>query len=234
MARAPSAAFRDRVDRLARPRPLGHGAGCPHRKRFSLLRRVVRALTCALLLSALAWPVLGHAELEGATPGPGDEVTGSPTVLVARFSQDLDPGRTSLEVRDSSGARVARGGELGDGPREFRLGLPELAPGQYEVRWTSFSTEDGELFRDTYTFEVLAAPSPSPTPSATPDERPSASLSPSPPPSSAPPASPSPSPGLSAPGEATSDLDASVLLPIVVALAAVGAFGLWALRRPRP
>lgn len=194
-------------------------------------RRVFRALVGAVLLSSLASPVLGHAALESATPGPGDQVTGSPTVLVARFSQDLDPARTSLEVRDASGARVARGGELGEGPREFRLDLPELAPGEYEVRWTSFSAEDGELFRDTYTFEVLAAPSPSPTPSATPTERPSASPSPSP---TASPTMPSATPGPPAdPDGPASGLDASVVVPIVVALAAVAAFGLWALRRPR-
>ena len=195
--------------------------------------RVLRALVCAVLLSSLASPVLGHAELKSATPGPGEQLIGSPTVLVAQFSQDLDPARTSLEVRDASGARLARGGELGDGPREFRLELPELAPGEYEVRWTSYSTEDGELARDTYTFEVLAAPSP--TPSATPTERPSASPSPSPSPRpTAPSATPSASPGPPSDHDgAATALDASVVLPIVVALAAVGAFGLWALRRPR-
>ena len=107
-------------------------------------RLVLRALVCAGLLSSLAAPVLGHAALESATPGPGDRVTGSPMELVAQFSQDLDPTRTSLEVRDATGARVARGGDPGNTPREFRLDLPELAPGKYEVRWTSSSTEDGE------------------------------------------------------------------------------------------
>lgn len=196
-------------------------------------RRVIRALACAAFLLSLASPVLGHAELKSATPGPDDRVTGSPTELVARFSQNLDPSRTSLEVRDASGARVVRGGELGDGPREFRLQLPDLAPGEYEVRWTSYSTEDGELARDTYTFEVLAAPSPSPTATATPrpSPRPSTSAAPSASPTVLP-SSPtvSPDPG---PSGSPSDLDTSVLIPIVVALGAVGAFGLWALRRPR-
>lgn len=199
-------------------------------------RLVLGALVCAGLLSSLASPVLGHAALESATPGPGDRVTGSPMQLVAQFSQDLDPTRTSLEVRDAAGARVARGGDLGNGRREFRLDLPELALGEYEVRWTSYSTEDGEIARDTYTFEVVAAPSPppSPTPSPRRSVQPTASFSPSPsptPPASSPSVSPSPASDASGspPG-----LDASVLIPIVVALAAVGAFGLWALRRPRP
>jgi len=200
-----------------------------------LPRRFLRALVGAVLLSSLGSPVLAHAELESATPGPGDRVIGSPRELVAQFSQDLDPSRTSLEVRDASGARIARGGELGDGPREFRLVLPSLQPGEYEVRWTSYSTEDNEIARDTYTFEVLAAPSPSPTPAAT--RTPSASPSVTPSPTStatSPPSSPSGSLG---PGSDTggtpSEIDGSVLIPIVVALAVAGAFGLWALRRSR-
>lgn len=195
--------------------------------------RVLRALAAAVLLSSLVSPVLAHAELKSATPGPGDRVTGSPTELVAQFSQNLDPAKTSLEVRDASGSRVARGGELGDGPREFRLDLPELEPGEYEVRWTSYSTEDSEIARDSYTFEVLAAPSPSPTPTAAPaaTTRPSAWPSPTPTATLPPgPASASPGPGANG---TSSGADGSIVIPIVVALAAVGAFGLWALRRPR-
>ena len=197
-------------------------------------RCVLRAVACAFLLSSIAAPTLAHAALGSATPGPGDRVTGSPAELVARFSQNLDPSRTSLEVRDPSGARVARGGELGDGPREFRLELPELAPGVYEVRWTTYSTEDNEIARDTYTFELLAAPSPSVTPTATALPSPPATASP---PAqaraTAPPRSPSASAAAGSETNAMSGLDAAVMIPIVVALVLVGAFGLWALRRQR-
>ena len=197
--------------------------------------RVLRALLCALLLASLAWPALAHAALESATPGPGDDLVGSPEELVAQFSQNLDPSRTSLEVRDASGARVARGGELGDGPREFRLDLPDLAPGVYEVRWTTYSTEDSEIARDSYTFEVLAAPSPSPTPTESPRPTTSAtpSRSPSPPPSASPSSLPSASPIAGSDASGAAGVDASVLIPIVVALAVVGGFGAWMLRRSR-
>lgn len=194
-------------------------------------RRFLRALVGAVLLASLVSPVLAHAELESATPGPGDRVTGSPSELVAQFSQDLDPSRTSLEVRDASGARIARGGELGDGPREFRLVLPSLQPGEYEVRWTSYSTEDNEIARDTYTFEVLESPTPAAT--RTPSARPSVTPSPTST-ATSPPSSPIESlgPG-SGMGGTPSGVDGSVLIPIVVALAVAGAFGLWALRRSR-
>lgn len=187
------------------------------------------AALAALLLSTLATPVAAHAELVSATPGPGDEVTGSPDELVARFSQDLVESRTTLEVRNASGTTVARGGELGRNPREFRLELPELAPGTYEVRYATFSAEDSELHRDTFEFTVLPEPTPSPTPSPTR----MATAPPSPSPSPMPSPSPVPSPSASAPpgGGSGASSDISVVLPIVAALAVVAAIGVWLWRR---
>jgi methionine-rich copper-binding protein CopC len=170
----------------------------------TLARYLTPLFVAALLLLLNTAPALAHAEFVSGAPGPGDEVVASPVELVIEFSQDLDPSRTSLEVRDASGVTVARGGEVGDGPREFRLALPELAPGAYEVRWTSFSAEDGELARGSYDFTLVAAPSPSisatPSPTTVPD------------------------------GASPRGADA-VLIPIVVALLAVGAIGIWLVRR---
>ncbi len=194
--------------------------------------RFLRALAGATLLASIAAPVFAHAELKTATPGPGDTVSGSPSELVARFSQDLDPSKTTLEVRDASGARIVRGGEPGSGPREFRLTLPALEPGDYEVRWTSSSSEDGEIARGTYTFEVVPEPTPAPagTPAPTPvaTNEPSASTSGPPTQTPAPPTlapSPTPDPGIAS--------DGAILIPIVVVLLAVLGVGAWALRRPR-
>lgn len=193
-------------------------------------RAVFRSLACALVLYALASPVLAHAELISAQPGPGDRLTIAPSELVAKFTQDLDPSRSSLELRDASGTRIVKGGELGNGPREFRLDLPELAPGKYEVRWVSLSTEDGEIFRGTYTFEVVAAtPTPTPAPPSPTPAMPSASTTPS---SSPPSRSSIPSPvPTQGPVPDASGLDAFVVLPIVVAALVVAAFGVWMLRR---
>jgi methionine-rich copper-binding protein CopC len=194
-----------------------------------LWRSILLALTLALLLAPA---VVAHAELESATPGPNDEVVGPPTELVTQFSQNLDPSRTTLDVRDAAGTRIARGGEPGDGKREFRLALPELAPGEYEVRWTSYSSEDRELARGSYTFAVL--PAPSPTPSATPS--PSARPYETPPPS--PPATPTTAPTVRAsevpapPTTATSTLD--TVLPIAATALVVAIVLVWLMRRRRP
>ena len=173
----------------------------------------------------LAWPAVavGHAELDTATPGSGDEVVGSPPEIVLTFTQDLDMSRTTLEVRDTSGAAVAEGPVLGDGPRELHLTLPELAPGDYEVRWVSFSAEDSELERGRYSFTVLPAPSPTPPPSiaatAAPtvvETAPLGTAAPGPSPSAAP---------------TPSDGGLGALVPIGIAAIALVAIGAWLLRR---
>lgn len=195
-----------------------------------MARSISRAAAVAALSAMLfVAPAFAHAAFVSGTPGPGAEVAGSPEALVITFSQDLDPSRTSLEVRDASGASVARGGGLGDGPREFRLALPELAPGRYEVRWTSFSAEDGELARDSYTFAVVAAPSPSPSPSPTPI--PSSSPSPSPSPTRGP-ATPVPSPRAVEPaGPAPAAGDGAVIIPILAASLVIAGLAVWLVRR---
>lgn len=198
-------------------------------------RSLWRSFLAALVLTLLLAPsVVAHAELESATPGPGDDVVGSPTELIAQFSQNLDPSRTVLEVRDSVGTRLARGGEPGDSPREFRLALPDLAPGEYEVRWTSFSSEDGELARDSYTFTVSPEPSPSPSPTATPSTRPSAAPTPTATVSPTATGTPTPAPSVD---PAPPTPPASILetvLPIAATALVVAAVAVWLLRRRRP
>lgn len=189
-------------------------------------RFIAHALACATLFLVMASPALAHSALLSASPGPNDEVVGSPTEVVARFSQDLDMSRTSMSVSNSAGTVVAEGAELGNGPRELRLALPELPAGEYVVDYTTFSSEDGELHRGDYTFTILPAPSPSPKPSPTPT--PSASASPS----ASAALTPSPSPTASPSTGPTSENDeGGAVVAILLALIVVGAFGIWLLRR---
>lgn len=185
-----------------------------------------RLFTVPLVVAALLlWPqvALGHAGLDSATPGPGDEVVGSPAEIVARFTQDLDMSRTTMDVRDASGAIIAEGPERGDGQRELRLALPELDPGEYEVRWTSFSAEDSELERGRYTFTVLPEPSPTPAATEAATDAPTAG-----------PATVVPSPGATPVATAAptpSDGGIAALLPIGIAVVVLIAIGAWLLRR---
>ena len=210
-------------------------------------RVLARSLLLAAAVSVLVMPVpaLGHAAFVSATPGPGDVVTQPVTELILTFSQNLDPSRTSVELRDPSGARVARGGEQ-TGKREWRLPVPALAPGTYQVRWTTFSAEDGELARDRYSFTVEAAAEPSPTPTPQPPSAaPSATTSPGA--TSSPDVTTAPSPSSARPSPAATESVAtpppaapagdsaglSVLLPILVVLVLLAVVGIRFLRRGR-
>ena len=97
--------------------------------------------------------------------------------------------------------------------------VPELAPGTYEVRWTSV-TDDGHVERDTWAFTVTAAPTPTPSPTPSPTAEPTASATPAPTatPEPSPTVAPSPSADV---GDQAGD-SGDVLLPIVIALAVVG------------
>ena len=185
--------------------------------------RLLLFLAIAGALLAVPGAAMAHAELDTATPGDGDEVVGSPAEIVLTFTQDLDMSRTTLEVRDASGATVAEGPKLGSGPRELRLTLPELAPGAYEVRWTSFSAEDSELERGRYSFTVLPAPSPTPAPSIAATAVPTIA-------STAAPVTAAPTPAASA-APAPADGGVAALLPIGIAALAIVAIGAWLLRR---
>ena len=190
--------------------------------------RIVRAAaSAAILLLLLATTALGHSQLTTATPGPDEEVSTVPDELVANFTQNLDAGRSSMELRDASGQRLATGAKDPAEPRVMRMALPELEPGEYEVRWTTFSTEDGELARGTYTFVVVAGPSPSPSASATPSSEPTPSKVA--PPSVAPTITPAPS---SEPGNGTEASGDQVIWPLLVLALVVASVGVWIYRRP--
>lgn len=197
---------------------------------------MVQSLVRAALFAALATvmlipaPVVAHAELKTAVPGPGDEVVGSPQVLITRFDQNLDPSRTSLQLRNAAGVVLARGGELGAGPREFTLPLPELSPGEYKVYWTSYSTEDAELGRGTFTFTVLAAPTAPPSLSPSPWANPTAAPPTAVPGSATSVPSPSPFPQAAAPTAG----EGLVVIPIAAAALLLAGVIVWMTRRRQP
>ena len=136
-------------------------------------------------------------------------------------------------LRDTNNKIVARGGpDPGDDKRMVITDLPELAPGSYEVQWTTVSAEDGELARGTWSFTVAVAlktpgtPAPTATASASAAATPSATAEPT--------AAPSPS-ASPAPTDQTGASGGDVILPIIVALAVVLiAAGFLLSRRGRP
>jgi methionine-rich copper-binding protein CopC len=199
--------------------------------------RVRSTIVVFATLLALSVPgvTAAHAELAVATPPDGSTVEGPPAEVAGTYTQDLTVDGSSLQLRDANGEVIAKGGvDPNDIRRMVIADLPTLAPGRYEVRWTTASAEDDEVARDTWTFTVTAAPAAAPTatsvPTATPAptaSSPAASAA-SPDPSAAPTPTPSERPGDQGPG-GVGGSDAA--LPVAAAFAVVAVAAVVLLRR---
>ena len=183
--------------------------------------RVLSAAAAVVFLLGLPGVAAAHSELESANPADGAVLDASPPEIVLTFSETLDPQKSSISLRDASGAEVAGARVDPDDDTVMRLTPPTLAPGAYEIRWTSVA-EDGDLLRGTVHFEVAAAEVTS-SPTAEPSESPSAVATASAGPTTAP--SPSPS---AAGGQTASSSD--VILPILAAIVLIAVLGAWLLR----
>lgn len=193
-----------------------------------------KAAVAALLLLALhvaAPRAAAHSELVASDPADGAVLVAPPAGVVADFTEPVDPGRSSLELRGPDGGRIATGGVPSGGPatRMTIAGLAGLAPGAYEVRWTTVTPDDGGVERGTVRFTV-AEPTPvPPTPTAEPPPTPSLAPIGSPSPS---PTSPSPGPSAGPEPQAGTGI-ADLALPLVVLVALVAAGAAILLRRRR-
>jgi copper resistance protein C len=169
--------------------------------------------------------VLGHAELATMTPADKSTVP-APTEIVATFTETLNPAGSSLTLVDSTSKVVVQGGTVdATNKKTMRLDVStvSLAPGTYEIRWTSKSAADGDLDRNKTTFTVAAA---SPSPSVAPASQ--SGSAPSAPPSASPTVAPSPSASGGTGTAASSTSDA--LIPILAVIVVIALLGLWLLR----
>ncbi|MDZ7674063.1 MAG: copper resistance protein CopC [Acidimicrobiales bacterium] len=101
-----------------------------------------------------------HTEVQRATPGPGEVVTGAPEAVELRFLDPVLPG-VRIDVSDADERAVAGLGDVtvDDGNRRARVGFAPLDPGVYVVT-IEFVAEDGDRQREAYRFTVEAAGEP--------------------------------------------------------------------------
>lgn len=142
-------------------------------------------LTAALLLAGLAAFSLAvtasaHAELISSDPAAGGTLETTPYTLTATFDEELDAQASTIVVRDSSGAEVASGGVSEDYATVMTVELPELAPGEYTVRWTSVTPDDQGVERGTFTFTVAEGATPTAEPTGAPSAGPTPAVTASP------------------------------------------------------
>jgi methionine-rich copper-binding protein CopC len=103
------------------------------------MRTVLTVVT--LLLSALGSGVAqAHAFLDHASPLVGSTVRAAPHEVSLSFTQNLEAAFSSVQVTDSSGARVDQGKAQVSG-NTMRIGLKALKPGSYRVHWHALSVD---------------------------------------------------------------------------------------------
>lgn len=190
------------------------------------VRRIPVFFVLAAIAFALAFPmgVAAHSELETASPADNATLSAQPEEILLTFSAELD-SKSSVTLHDPSGTQIAKAGVDASDNTAMQMPLSSLtlAPGTYEIRWTSVAT-DGDILHGTLHF-TLTAPSPTPTVAPTASAAPSETAAPTASPSLAPSPSPSPS-GSGTTTTSTSDL----VIPIVAALILIALFGAWLLR----
>jgi methionine-rich copper-binding protein CopC len=108
---------------------------------------------------ALAATALGHAELLRTDPRADRTLERSPPAVALTFSERIDPALVRLEVRDTGGRRVDRGGPFHPEGHEEVVAVA-LAPrleGTFVARFRVIS-EDGHPVAKSLRFRVRARP----------------------------------------------------------------------------
>ncbi|MBA3357044.1 MAG: copper resistance protein CopC/CopD [Pyrinomonadaceae bacterium] len=107
-----------------------------------------------LLLVLLPVAALAHAKLVRSEPKAKDVLPRAPKVVELWFSEELESGFNSIEVRDQQGKRFDRGGvTLSEGNKKAQISLETFSPGTYAVIWKALSM-DQHMLRGEFTFTV--------------------------------------------------------------------------------
>jgi len=127
---------------------------------------VVLALAASFLTPAVA--VRAHAHLVQATPPDGAVLGTAPARIDLIFDEELNEEKSQLRVLDAAGGRVDRDDLQVDGKR-MTLGMRDVTPGTYFVRWLSVADDDKGEIRGSYAFRVGAPAAAQPQLGVSPD-----------------------------------------------------------------
>ena len=97
-----------------------------------------------------------HAFLKDANPGVGSTLQTSPSEVQIRFTENIEPAVSSIQVFDGSGKEVDKRDLHLDGSDHALLhsSLPRLGVGTYKVTWRVVSV-DTHVTNGNFTFRVV-------------------------------------------------------------------------------
>jgi methionine-rich copper-binding protein CopC len=117
------------------------------------MKRTIISLFLIVLTGAAR--VEAHAFLKDAEPGVGSTVQTSPSEILIRFTENIEPAFSSIQVFDASGKEVdKRDVHLDRSDRAIlHVSLPRLGAGIYKVVWRVVSV-DTHMTNGSFTFRV--------------------------------------------------------------------------------
>ena len=109
-----------------------------------------------LILVAGSARLEAHAFLKHADPGVGSSVQTSPSEVQIRFTENIEPAVSSIQVFDASGKEVdKRDLHLDHSDHALlHISLPPLGAGDYKVVWRVVSV-DTHVTSGNFTFRVV-------------------------------------------------------------------------------
>ena len=118
------------------------------------MKRII-FLVILILLAKLA-RLEAHAFLQRAEPGVGSTVQTSPSEVRIRFTEDIEPAASSIQVFDASGKEVDKRDLHLDRSDHalLHVSLPRLGAGVYKVVWRIVSV-DTHLTSGSFMFRIV-------------------------------------------------------------------------------
>jgi methionine-rich copper-binding protein CopC len=97
-----------------------------------------------------------HAFLKDANPGVGSTIQTSPSEVRIRFTENIEPAVSSIQVFDASGKEVDKRDLHLDGSDHalVHISLRQLGAGSYKVVWRVVSV-DTHVTNGNFTFRVV-------------------------------------------------------------------------------
>jgi copper resistance protein C len=97
-----------------------------------------------------------HAFLKDANPGVGSTIQTSPSEVRIRFTENIEPAVSSIQVFNTSGKEVDKRDLHLDRSDHalLHISLPPLAAGTYKVTWRVVSV-DTHVTNGDFTFRVV-------------------------------------------------------------------------------
>jgi methionine-rich copper-binding protein CopC len=115
-----------------------------------------RVVILFLILVAASTRLKAHAFLKDADPGVGSTIQRSPSEVRIRFTENIEPAVSSIQVFDASGKEVDKRDLHLDRSDHalLHVSLPLLGAGIYKVVWRVVSV-DTHVTNGNFTFRVV-------------------------------------------------------------------------------